>query len=310
MNPESVLSAVVPKTRTHGVMTPEGVLLRFAVADPGDRITAFMHDLLYIVFLEVVAVLPVILVFLAGYGSSSSRGYLGAYALLVWFLIWNFYFVWFELRWQGMTPGKRRAGIRVIDVHGRPLTTDAVLTRNLTRHVEIYLPLLALLAPAALVPGAPAWASLLSVAWLVVLLLFPLFNRLHRRMGDVAAGTVVVRTPEVVLLPDLVASTPAASAAAAAESPYVFTDEQLAVYGIYELQVLEDVLRNATGPTRAKTLSIVAKKIRTKIRWHAPPEGFKHEDFLRAFYAALRAKLERSALLGIRKQDKADRSSR
>jgi hypothetical protein len=128
--------------------------------------------------------------------------------------------------------------------------------------------------------------------------LLPLLNRDRLRVGDLVAGTVVVRTPATVLLEDLaVARAPAALA---------FTDEHLDVYGVYELQVLEGVLRRRGQPGHEDAVRTVAGKIREKIGWS--DAGVAAEPFLEAFYGALRARLEKRLLFGKRRVDKHDRS--
>ena len=54
------------------------------------------------------------------------------------FVVRNAYFLIFELKWGGVTPGKRMAGLRVIDRRGGPLLPSAVVARNLTRQAEIF----------------------------------------------------------------------------------------------------------------------------------------------------------------------------
>ena len=44
------------------------------------------------------------------------------------FLLRAFYFTWFEIRWNGATPGKKRVHVRVVDAHGGPLTTEALVS--------------------------------------------------------------------------------------------------------------------------------------------------------------------------------------
>ena len=80
---------------------------------------------------------------------------------------------------------------------------------------------------------------------------------------------------------------------------FAFTDEQLAAYGNYELQTLERVLRDDSG----QSLALVAETIRTKIGW-----PFEYDDyaFLSAYYAAVRARLEKGLLFGKRRLDKYD----
>src|SRR3546814_5447777 len=130
-------------------------------------------------------------------------------------------------------------GIRVVARDGWRLTVDAVVARNLIRELELFLPLTMISAGAAedMVGG---WTALFGVAWALTLSLFLFFNRDRMRMGDLIAGTWVVMARRARLDRDI--------AAADAAQAIVFTDADLAVYGIYELQELEQVLR--TGDAR------------------------------------------------------------
>lgn len=287
--------------RVKEVVTPEGVPLRFGVALAGDRLGAFLLDGLIIV--AVMTLLGIMLAVTAAFGFFGGIGadLVGAILLLAVFLLRTFYFSFFELAWQGQTPGKRKVRIRVVDARGGPLAAEAILTRNLTRELELFLPLAALTAPQLLFPGAPGWAVLATLAWMLLFGLLPLFNRDRLRVGDLVAGTVVVRLPDAILLADLTTAPVAAAAAPA----YAFTDPQLDVYGEYELQVLEGVLRNTGAPGHAEAVGTVAGKIRRRIGWVGPPGD--EEAFLHAFYAALRGRLERRMLLGRRRASKFDR---
>lgn len=266
------------------IVTPEGIPLRLALARAGDRAGAFLLDFL----IQAVAITLLTLVVGA---MTDWADWSRAFALLAAFAIRTFYFIWFEIRWQGRTPGKRAVGIRVMDAAGGPLRSEAVIVRNLMREIEVWIPILFLLWHESLWPDAPGWAQLVFSIWAFVFVLMPLFNRNRLRAGDMVAGTIVVLAPRAVLLPDL---------GAASKGTYEFTDEQLGVYGIYELQVLEDLLRRS-DPARREAFTAVANQIRKKIGWKEP---VKTERFLREFYAALRARLERKMLLGKRKKDK------
>jgi hypothetical protein len=92
-------------------------------------------------------------------------------------------------------------------------------------------------------PNAPTRAALLAFLWIFIFAALPLFNRDHLRSGDLVAGTPVVRSPEPVLLPDLAEAPAFQPARKAADQEIVFTREQLDIYGVWELQVLEDILR-------------------------------------------------------------------
>src|SRR5262249_22569234 len=172
---------------------------------------------------------------------------------------------------QGATPGKRRIGIRVIDARGGQLETSAVLARNLIRELEVWTPLRFLLAGGLVWPDAPGWARLLAIAWTFVFLFMPAFNKDRLRIGDMIAGTRVVMQPQVVLMPDLVDEAAAAprvtaragSGAAGALPPaHAFTEAQLGIYGIYELQVLESVLRSSPGDVaHLEAIRTVSEKV-------------------------------------------------
>jgi uncharacterized RDD family membrane protein YckC len=282
------------------IITPEGVPIRFQLARSGDRAGAFFIDcgiqLLVLLAVGAMASLAV--------GSRLEGSWLTAVIVVLAFLLLNFYFAFFEVRWQGATPGKRRTGIRVIDARGGQLETSAVLARNLVRELEIWMPIRFLAAGRLVWPHAPTWAYLLAGTWTFVFMLFPLFNKDRLRIGDLIAGTLVVQQPKVVMLPDLVAEQ-----AQAAQQPhqkgrgYTFSDKQLGFYGIYELQVLEGVLRqNPLTQGFLEAITTVTEKIQNKIGYEG--QIADPERFLRDFYSAQRAHLEQKMLFGQRREDK------
>lgn len=274
------------------IETPEGVPIRFVIAPAGDRIAAFMIDVILIL---IAAVAVVWFAVLAGAG-----GWLIAAVILVVYFLLMFSWIWFEMRWQGQTPGKRWLGIRVIDRFGGQLRADAVFVRNVTRQVETLIPFAALSAPEALFPGAPKQAQVVVVAWAVILGLVPLFNRDRMRLGDLLAGTIVVKVPRARLLGDL-GKAPLDHIAQTSAPRYAFTREQLSIYGIYELQVLEELLRQPTPERRA--IRTVFNKVVAKIGWE-DPGNVDARAFLEEFYTAQRAFLEQQMLFGKRREHK------
>jgi hypothetical protein len=127
----------------------------------------------------------------------------------------------------------------------------------------------------------------------------PLFNQDRLRCGDMIAGTLVVRAPVPVLLPDL------ADARPRQQQEIAFTREQLDIYGIHELQVLEDLLhRAAEGTLDSRILEDVGEKIKRKVDWPQERWNVPTRAFLEAFYAAQRGRLEQRLLFGERRERK------
>ena len=126
-------------------------------------------------------------------------------------MVRNLYFVYFELAWRGATPGKRLVGLRVIDRAGGPLLPSAVVARNLTREVEMFIPLGVLLTWGKTAGGAVDWENLAIAVWLLFFAALPFINRDRMRGGDLIAGTMVISLPKRVLSSDLVEKSRAVS---------------------------------------------------------------------------------------------------
>lgn len=276
-------------------VTPEGVNLGLRIASYSERSAAFVIDVLVIVAALVALTLLALLA--AWRGLVAGGSFANDAALVVWmlgaFLLRNFYFIGFELRPGSATPGKRALGLRVVARDGGRLTANAVFARNAMRELEVFLPANFLFASGLGVDGG---LIALGVVWSGAFVLFPLFNRDRLRLGDLAAGTMVVKAPRRALLPDLLqeASAPGLGPA--------FSQAQIDAYGVKELHVLEEVLRKADR----RTVAEVATRIRAKIAWDAPLE-VSDRAFLNAYYSGLRARLEGRLLFGHRRADKFDR---
>ena len=285
------LSAVEDR-RERSLVTPEGVDLRVRLGDAGERASALMIDLAIMAGVLIAFSLLTLLAFIGAKGKGGEV--IGTVWVLVFFVLRNLYFVLFELTPGAATPGKRAMGLRVAARNGGRLTADAIFARNAMREIELYLPLSFLLTNGDQVG---ALVNLAGLVWCGVFLLFPLFNRDRLRVGDLVAGTWVVKAPTRKLAPDLVeTSRPSVGR-------FKFTMAQLDAYGVKELHVLEDVLRRY----ELKTIALVAARIRLKIGWKASPDE-SDGDFLSAYYAALRGRLESRLLLGKRRKDKFDKS--
>ncbi len=273
------------------LVTPEGIDLRLRVGSYAERFAAMLLDFLFLTGgLIAMSVVALILVFVTK--ASGGQEALTVIWLLGGFIIRNGYFLVFEIQPRAATPGKRIMGLRVIAADGGRLTTDAVFARNALREVEVFLPLTFWLARGE---GVDAALIGLGAIWSGVFVIFPLFNRDRRRLGDLVAGTLVVKAPKVLLQPDL------ADTERTASQGLAFAPAQLDAYGIKELHVLEAVIR---GGDR-KAIAEVAARIRAKIGW-AGPTDIADRTFLNAYYAGLRGRLESRMLFGRRRADKFD----
>jgi uncharacterized RDD family membrane protein YckC len=154
--------------------TPEQVSIRFPVAGLGSRFLAILADT--VVQAVAYAVLILIFVLIAtsapkttgGALSHTGEKWLIAGIILFHFLMYWGYFTLFETFWNGQTPGKKLFKIRVIQQSGRQITFFEAMIRNLLRVVDLF-------------PG-------MYLTGVITMLC----NRQHQRLGDLAAGTLVV----------------------------------------------------------------------------------------------------------------------
>lgn len=276
--------------RQRTLVTPEGLELRLELATVGQRFGALVIDMLIILGVAIALILILLgAVTLTGLRGIEVVGIVGTLGL---FFLRNGYFLAYEMSAKAATPGKRIMGLRVAARDGGRLRFSAVFTRNALRELELFLPLSVMMAgPTGNVDG---WIYLLALIWCGVFVLLPLFNADRLRAGDLVAGTWVLRSPRQKLLRDM------ADEGALHRPTFHFTPEQLNAYGVKELQVLEQVLRSADRAT----VRAVADRIAGKIgyaRGDAPDL-----EFLKAYYHAIRERLESGLLMGKRRRDKFD----
>jgi len=297
-----------PRLRGSGrermLVTPEGIALPITLASKGARAGALLMDLVFVALLQIattVALASIAFGGLAGFFEAGEQsGGLGAveFLFVVWiiamFLFRNAWFLFFELGPRGATPGKRIAGIRVAARDNGRLSVEMVIARNLLRDIELFLPLVFVASASEEGGGA---AGLAALAWFMVFALFPFWNRDRLRAGDIVAGTLVVEQPKRRLEAAMSAAQ-AKSGEADTKQAFAFTDAELDVYGEYELQTLERVLRE----NRRESLQKVQQTIAAKIG-RSDGQG-QERAFLDAYYGQLRARLEAGMRLGERKADK------
>jgi uncharacterized RDD family membrane protein YckC len=160
--------------RTVDVRTGEAVAIRYELAGLGSRFLAVSLDML--------AQFAIILLLLLAFGLSApmirrvvpllgkhAQAWEFAFLGLLLFLVFFGWFIIFEAWWSGRTPGKRALGLRVVRDGGFPLDPGAAVIRNLVRIAELFLGFYTVSAISALI------------------------SKENKRLGDLAAGTLVVR---------------------------------------------------------------------------------------------------------------------
>jgi len=279
--------SAVPQRPTETYTPPEGVPISVELASLGARFGAVMLDVL-LTWVTLIAI--ILLVAWAGLLPETA---LWTLAVILLFFAGIPYYVLSELIWHGRTLGKRIVGLRVVSADGRTLSPHQVVARNLLKQVEFF-------APMGLVfrLDSQGWpVVVLVLVWTVFVGVFPVLNRRKQRLGDVVAGTLVIVRPKAVLLQDLALNKGA--------TLFQFDQVQLDVYGRYELQTLEGILRDYTAaPGQRAGLQSVAQTIARKIGYPDLTLGGDPHAFLLAFYRKQRERLESRQLFGERRDDK------
>ena len=292
------------------MVTPEGITLPVMLASRGARFGALIIDLIVIVLAIFLTTLGLALLATGtaklGFEFKQANGS-AAHALEFLFILWiaamflfrNAYFLFFELGPRGATPGKRLTGIRIAARDGARLSAEMVIARNLLRDIELFLPVV-LLAGASQQGADMGPVMLGATAWFLIFALFPFFNRDRLRSGDLIAGSWVLEAPKHKLQAAMSLGEAARGTSQTTGAAYHFGETELAIYGEYELQTLERVLRE----NRPEALAAVSEAICRKIGWN--PGAGDERAFLEAYYTQLRARLESGMRMGKRKADKFD----
>lgn len=175
--------SVVDTTAT--VVTPENISFDYQLAGPFRRLPAYLIDLVFRGSI-LVAVIVCLLVTSSLFSSPIIQSYASAVLLIGVFFLSFFYGAVCESAFNGRTPGKAICGIRVIGVDGRPISGSAAMLRNLLR-------------PADMMPTAPMffydsdqWTVQYILPTAVIALVVMTMTRRMQRLGDLAAGTMVI----------------------------------------------------------------------------------------------------------------------
>jgi uncharacterized RDD family membrane protein YckC len=218
------------------VSTPENIAFHYDLAGIGTRFMAALADTSIIVVVQLLIL--ALVASLAGFNRAAAReagleafAWLGALlGLLAFAVLWGYY-VYFEVRWNGQSPGKRWVKIRVVRDDGTPVTLTESLIRNLVRLVDLL----------------PAYYGV----GVVVMFL----DERSRRLGDLAAGTLVVRAGQPLSLQEL-SQRPTLSASQRAY--YLRHPLPVHLLSDEELQMAQDFLRRRPAMARERGDALAA----------------------------------------------------
>ena len=261
---------IIETEETLIIETPERVPLAFALASIGNRFLAAAIDH----FIQYFTIGIVVLIFLSAAGTpafessesflASSPKWLIAIMIIVLFLLFAGYFIVFEWLWNGQTPGKRLMKLRVIREDGRPITLWESIARNLLRIFDA--------VPGFVVP-------IYSVGLIVIFL-----SDRDQRMGDIFAGTVVIRerTDEAPTFAETF-SNPVADGAFRRVQDRTEFQGNVSLLHENEIEVIESFLRRRWDLTERQRLWMawrVALPLMFKLKPNYDLTTFTYEGFL------------------------------
>ena len=253
--------------------TPESVELEFTLAGIGNRVYAWVIDSLVLVLILILLLTIrglsfwLISDFLKFFGVPEDQTglWILAIQILIFFLTYVGYFVFFETLWQGKTPGKRLAKIRVIQDNGRPIQLQQATLRSLLRPID-------------------------DILFLGVF--FIIFGQREKRLGDWVAGTIVIQEEQSLVAANFPVSEAAYNLANQLQQEANISQllpEDFATIRAY-LQRREQMLNQARIELGRK----LAYQIKDIIALKKVPEGVSANLFLEAVYLAYQQHLGRS----------------
>jgi uncharacterized RDD family membrane protein YckC len=226
--------------------TPENVAFGYTVAGIGSRFLAALVDTTLIVIIELIVVGA------SAYALNAAQlmSELGAWAsaifsLLAFLLFWGYY-IFFEMLWNGQSPGKRWAGLRVIRTDGTPVTLAETVIRNLVRLVD-FLP----------------FGYGVGVVTMFV-------NDQSRRLGDLAAGSLVVHDGGEISVQSIAAR---GHIAIPVDLPALDPNLPIERLQPQDIQILEDFLSRRSELVNAHPLAVeILKRLHTRMGLEPPQD--------------------------------------
>jgi uncharacterized RDD family membrane protein YckC len=245
--------------------TPESVELEFTLAGIGSRAWALLIDYHILTFLIVGFLLiwsfiayQVVELWNQIFRNTDVGLWMLAIAFLVTFFLYTGYFVLFETLWQGQTPGKRFAKIRVVRDDGRPIGIQQAVLRSLLRPFD----------------------DILFIGAFLIM-----FSQREKRLGDLVAGTIVIQTET----PHTSANFPVSDSAYELMSQLLQSEADFSQLLPDDFAVIREYLqrRKAMSKQAKEKLSLeLAKQTKRIIALEKLPQAVKPDTFLEAVYLA------------------------
>jgi uncharacterized RDD family membrane protein YckC len=213
--------------------TPENVAFGYDIAGIGSRFLAAAVDTILIIVLQLIVNLTLLFLarslFETRLDDSNSLIWLSAvFGLIAFGFLWGYYII-FEMLWNGQSPGKRWVGLRVIRTDGTPITLTESIIRNLVRLIDFL----------------PVYYGVGVVTMFV--------NEQARRLGDLAAGTLVVHDRDTITLESLAQAKPLRPLTLSTNNiTSTLPTERLTPH---DLQIVEDFLRRRSELANRQVLA-------------------------------------------------------
>jgi uncharacterized RDD family membrane protein YckC len=261
------------------IQTPESIELDFALAGVGSRTLAWIVDQLIIwVSVTLVTVAGLYIYSMAIYPALEDswlsddikqlQNWLGAIYLLLVFVLFNGYYIIFETAWQGQTPGKRLAEIRVVRDSGQTIGLPQAAMRSLVNFIDY---------------------GLFFIGLILVV-----FSKSEKRLGDLAAGTLVIQDESLaVATKPKVLKAEEISPASKALAYQLLENDHLGAISPDQYLALRDFInqRSQFAPrTRLQTANKLAEQLQPVVlptEQRLPPQ-VSEEEFLVSVYLAYR----------------------
>jgi uncharacterized RDD family membrane protein YckC len=256
---------------TFSIDTPENVIFGYDVAGIGSRFLAGLVDGMLTLILQTIVLFTIyvgLITLLNDLGNMDENVVLAiiGIVLLIEFGIYWGYYIFFEVAWNGQSPGKRWVGLRVIRGDGTPIGLSESIIRNLMRIIDFL----------------PVYYGL------GIIVMF--FNRQSRRLGDLVADTLVIHD-HMVNLKKLVEDGNMVLGAASL-NPIEATADGMPIGRLtnQEIQMAEDFLRRRENlPNHINLAYVILKALYTRMGINDPlPQAFEVEDKIVAIVRATR----------------------